>query len=557
MVDLEKLKKASIVALDFETNGEPGKYLKMDLFSYAYMDGKKIEAVADTKDMFPQIWEIIKDKKIVMHNAKYDLSVLRAEGLEYDKVDYEDSMIMAHLLDENRRKGLKELRQTLLGKPERAKWKDIDKTDMVAYKVYAAADAEDTLEVYNEIIRDIKDEGLEIVYELEKQAILPVMDMEYGGIKIDVDLLYEQDIKLKDFILDLAKKINNNVPGNRIDIGSAKQLSDLFFNRLQIIPLAKWHRKTLISTDIETLTFIANGTNKLAAEIAGNLIEWRKFKKLQTAFTEGLKNKIDKDGFIYPKFNASGARTGRYSSSTPNMQQVPRTEFVKDDPSTNLRALFLPEDGRYIITADYSQIELRMMAELSKDRLMCQAFREGLDLHDITAQTLGISRHHAKTLNFGIGYGMGPGAFAVQTGMNFNEAATHIQTFWENYSGLAHFMDTVKRKANSLGYVRTISGRKRRFIYEADNVDRQACNTIIQGSSADLMKIALVYIYRSLDRKRSRILMTVHDEISISVDKDYAREAKEITKYCMENALKFTIPIIVEPKVGRRWSDNK
>lgn len=553
---MESLKKASVVALDFETYGLHD--WRTTLFSYAWRDGKKVIGVAAKPTEWDAFWEIVKDKKIVFHNADFDLKVLKFNDIDIERIDFEDTMIMSHLLDEIRRKSLKDLRVSVLGKPERKRYKDVDQDNEVEFMEYAREDAIDTLELYEEFDPLIDEEELRTVYELEKAVIFPMIDMEYYGVMVDVNLLYKQDVMLQGFIDEITAFLQN-MAGYELSLTSNSQIQKFLFEDLKVHPRAEWRNKTgySVAADVlESLVMECTGPAKVAVE---KILDFRKFSKLRGTFTQGLLEKIDQHGYVRPSFNAMGAATGRFSCSNPNLQQIPRASFIEGDLDTHIRSLFLPSPGRFMITADYSQIELRMMAEISKDRRMCECFRAGIDLHQLTADMLGISRQNAKSINFGVGYGLGPGGYARGAGISWSEASAHINAFWDTYSGLDSFMGHIRRHAQSVGYVRTISGRKRRFPseYSSDQVDRMAMNTVIQGSSADLMKMALVKIYDNLDHVRARILMTVHDEISVEVDLDYAEECLEIVKFQMEHAIQASIPLTAEPVIGKRWSENK
>lgn len=572
MLSITDFGEADVIALDTETNAKKGKHVRMELFSVAERSGKTIKKAAFEEKDFNALWERIKDKRIVFHNAKYDLQVLLARKIDILKIRFEDTMIAAHLLNETERKGLKELRVSVLGKPERDKWKDVDKNDKSAYLKYAEEDALDTLELWELFEKQLEAEDLMTAYELEKQVILPIIDMEYYGAMIDMDLLKAQDTRLTTKINEIYYDITTAV-GKDINLKSSKQLQELFFKDLKYKPKDSWKNKTGYSVNEEVLSEIARSSGR-AGDFANMMLVHRKYAKLQSAFTQGLLDR-EVEGYVFPSFNATGAATGRFSCSDPNLQQIPRDPFdnMRDaggqyitdsdgdyipDKMTHIRSLFVCKPGNVLITADYSQIELRMMAELSQDYNMCNLFKEGVDIHQRTADITGCSRQHAKTLNFGIGYGMGAPAFAASTGLPFPVAQQYIEQFWEEYSGLAHFMEQVCNGVKTCGYVRTISGRKRRFFGKFDDgVMRQAMNTVIQGSAADLMKAAMTKVYNNIDHARARDVMVVHDELTLESTLEYAEDAKEILKYCMETVISCSIPLVAEPHIGYRWSDNK
>lgn len=261
----------------------------------------------------------------------------------------------------------------------------------------------------------------------------------------------------------------------------------------------------------------------------------------------------------------AGGFVNHNSASNPNLQQVPAESFIKGDMDTHIRSLFIAPEGQVFLTADYSQIELVLMAELSNDTRMIRAFLNGEDLHQQTADLIGCSRVEGKILNFAVGYGMGPQGFSDRTGMSTEKAKEYIQTFFNNYSGVSRKINEIRKRVRDQGFIRTLSGRKRRFDAMLDRddiasekaIDRISYNSLIQGSSADLMKIAMIRIYRNIDHKRAQFIMTVHDEISLYADRDYMEDAYHIVKYEMESALKMTVPLKADVALGQRWSDNK
>lgn len=557
VIAFDAFKDCSVLALDFETNMAKGKNLSAEIFGVAAYKKNKMLSVSYTADRLDEFWEKNKmpGKTIVYHSAKFDLQVLKAEGFNIDNIKFEDTLLMAHLIDERLRKGLKELRVTALGKEPRANYKAIDKEDIDEFMLYNKLDAEDTIDLYKLYYPMIKKEDLSVVYALEKALVRPLIDMEYDGIKVDLDLLDKQDVMLGDFIDEIEESMTKMNSGMPLNCNSTKQLQVLFFQKLGVEPLNAWRTKTGYSTNVQVLSILATRGGEVGAS-AQLVMEHRRFSKLRNTFTQGLKTK-HVNGYIYPSFNATGTVTGRLSCSDPNLHQIPRTEYIEGDLDTHIRSAFICEKDEYLITADYSQIELRMMAELSGDKNLCSVFREGIDVHQRTADLIGSTRQEAKALNFGIGYGMGANSFAQATKISIHAALKFIDAFWNNYGELASFMEKMKKNVKRVGYLRTISGRKRRFNYYDDSVARQTMNTVIQGSSADILKMAIVKIYNNIDRLLARLVMNVHDEISVISKRVYAEECKEIMKYSMENAIPTSVPLTADPVIGRRWSENK
>jgi DNA polymerase-1 len=559
MVALEKFKELpGPLSLDTETNREPGDRCRMELFSVAAKKKGKVIGGAYPVDRFDEFWDSNKRKLLVFHNAKYDLQVLKAHGKKIDRISFEDTMIMASLLDETRRKGLKELRVSVLGKKDRDKWEDVDKQDIQKYKEYAKEDAIDTLELYYAFFPEIVVQGLEVVYDLEKAVIYPTIEMEYYGIKVDRKLLLSQKALLEEYIEEIYKKIIEKV-GFEINLRSSKQMQDLFFSKLGYSPLEEWRNKTGYSVAVGVLEYMSRDRNApVVQDIAGRMLRHRKYSKLQSAFVLPILDKLDSKDYLRASFNGQGTVTGRFSSSGPNLQQISRDEFVEGDLDTHLRSIFICEPDEYLLGSDYSQIELRVAAELSRDKAMIKAFLAGVDIHQRTADLVSCSRSHAKTLNFGVLYGMGPGAFSLATGISFEEAREYISKFWREYHGLEAFFDSACKEVMRHGYVRTMSGRKRRFFGVFDEaVKRRVVNTIVQGTAADLIKLAMVYAYKNMDNSLCRFGMQVHDELVMVTKDSYAEEAMEILRYSMEKVISTLIPLRSVPKLGFKWSEIK
>jgi len=513
MIDLKEFIQYPLLAIDFETAntgdegesaiGTHGDNKKIEIFSVAAKKGNKIIGGAYPEDQWDSFWRRIKTKTIVFHNAKFDLAVIKARGIDIHLIKFEDTLIMAHLLDESRTKKLKELRRLVLGKPARTAWVDVNKENRKEYFEYAKLDAIDTLELYYDFRSQITAEDLEVVYELEKQVVFPTLEMEYYGIKLDLDLLVKQDIMLTNFMDDIqsridgalgqkllgelipTKTIKKQTEKKSLNISSHKQMQHLFYGKLGYPRREEWRTKTGFSINAVVLDIISKDRHKehkVARKLAEMIVRWRLYEKTQNSFTKPFLQKKDGKGYIFGSFNSSGTKTGRFSASRPNLEQIKRDPFIEGDMDTNLRSLFICEEDEYLIGADYSQIELRVMAELSKDPIMCKAFLDGMDIHQTTADAIHCSRDEAKTINFGTSYGMGSQGFSNQTGISIRKARGFIEAYWRKYSRLFQFFNDIKKSAAQVGYVRSISGRKRRFYERFDgSAARQATNHPVQG----------------------------------------------------------------------------
>jgi DNA polymerase-1 len=331
--------------------------------------------------------------------------------------------------------------------------------------------------------------------------------------------------------------------------------------------LKKWENRDTgnISVDKSTLKYIAEDNSNIEARnLAKNILEYRKYNTLFTTFNEGLLNSLN-NGRIHCNFHGQGTRTSRFASSNPNLQNQPKLPFIKDDYDSSLRALYIPNEGDVLCGADFSQIELRMMAELSRDPSMVKVYLEDLDLHRMTADLVGCIRDAAKIINFGIGYGYT--AIGLMEGINDKVEEEHkvdefkaqelINRFWGAYPKVKALFDYVDKSLYETHYVRDIIGRKRRWGIISNSSLREAHNYLIQASAGELMKMAMVDLYNKKDHKRSQFLLTVHDELIVSAHPSYIYEFKELMTDCMVNVIKTTVPLKISLKVGKNWSECK
>ena len=589
----DDLKKSPFdhVALDFETEdidtrgslfADPeNDGRRMVMFSIAFYNKRTLYSGAFRPDKFAEYWDLIKDKVLIFHNAKFDLQVLILLGVDIHTLKFEDTMVMSHLIDELRRKALKELRVTVLRKPPRSKYRDINTSDDDEFTEYARADAEDTIELYKKFVSEIEEQQLENVYELEKQVIFPTIEMEQTGIEIDTDLLLYQQDRLMNIIDKLNNEITKIAGGIEVNINSQPHMNWFLFEHLGydgnwITPGKSGFRPT----NEGILSEIAKHKHTPSGKAAIIVLELRTYRKLLSTYSNSILEKLE-NGRIHSQFNPVGTVTGRFSSRAVNLQNIPAMPFgyvmnngkaVLDeknkptyDKKTHIRSLFIASKGKSFIISDYSQVELRVMGELSQDPIMCGAYREGADIHQITADSLGISRSDAKAVNFGIGYGLQSTGLMAQINagrklgnyLTSQQAQEYIDNFWVTYSNIAALFRETDERMRKYNYVRTISGRKRRF-YELRPSDfREAHNTIIQGSAADLMKLAMIHIYKHMDHTKARFVAQVHDEVLLEVDNDYIEEGLKIVQDNMERCMSFSVPIIAEPKVVTVWSDAK
>ena len=430
---------------------------------------------------------------------------------------------------------------------------------------YAAEDADVTLQVFSELQTQLKVTELEdLFHTIETPLINVLAQMEYEGVRIDGDFLNGYSKKLETLILDEEKAIYE-VAGVRFNIASPKQVGEVLFDKLKI-PY-RW-RKTnsgQYSTDVEKL-------NELASEhdIVNKILEYRKYSKLKSTYVDALPLMINpKTGRVHSNFNQARAATGRLSSENPNLQNIP----IKDEAGREIRKAFIPRDEDHILlAADYSQIELRLIAEISGDDFMLEAFHEGRDFHRATAakvykvefdEVTPEQRRNAKTVNFSIIYGAGATNLSRQLNIRRTDAKALIDNYFEQFKGLKAYMNDTVDFAREHGYVKTLGGRKRilrdinsRNGLARSNAERMAINTPIQGSAADMIKLAMIRIHKLLAEKpfKTKMIMQVHDELVFDVYKPELEELRNLIIDNMKDALPgISVPILVEVGTGLNW----
>ncbi|MCZ2100696.1 MAG: DNA polymerase I [Chitinophagales bacterium] len=519
---------------------------------------------------------ILEDENIekIGQNIKYDMTILKWYGIEL-KGAFFDTMIVHYLCEPDLRHKLDYLTETyldykmvpiedLIGKSSK---NQLSMRDIDIQKVadYAAEDADLTLQLVPILQKMMVENELEDIYRtIEAPLIRVLCNLEYEGVNVNASFLTEYSKELEKIILEKEREIYV-LAGTHFNISSPKQVGEVLFDRMKI-PY-RW-RKTgtgQYSTDVDKLTEMEH-EHKIVAEI----LEYRKYTKLKSTYVDALPLLVNKrTGRIHSSFNQARAATGRLSSENPNMQNIP----VKDEAGREIRKAFIPRDQEHIIlAADYSQIELRIIADMSKDTSMLEAFIAGNDFHRATASKVyGVpyeavtpeQRRNAKTVNFSITYGAGATNLSRQLGISRLEATDLIQNYFKEFAGLKQYMDDTVRFAREYGYVKTLLGRRRylrdinsRNALTASNAERMAINTPIQGTAADMIKIAMINIFNAFEARqlKSKMILQVHDELVFDVYKPELEEVKTIIRDKMENAIPgLTVPILVEMNTGENW----
>jgi DNA polymerase-1 len=408
--------------------------------------------------------------------------------------------------------------------------------------------------------------SLERVYELIDFPLVAVLlRMEEVGVRIDPTVLRGMSSRLAVEIDDLAEKIYA-ASGHRFNINSPKQLGDVLFNKMLLPKPMKYGKGKVVSTAQDVLEELAE-----SHPIAASVLEYRQMQKLKGTYLDALPVLADAEGRIHTTFNQVGTATGRLSSTNPNLQNIPvRTELGRE-----IRAAFVAAPGNLLMSADYSQIELRLMAHFSQDPLLVKAYRTGEDIHTLTAaEVFGVdpktmskeTRNRAKAVNFGIVYGISPFGLAAQLNIPQAEAKQYIETYFERYAGVRKYIDAVLDQVRREGAVRTYFGRVRPIPdIQSRNpnmrgfAERTAVNTPLQGTAADLIKLAMIRIDAAIAKKKMRSKMTlqVHDELLFDVVPEEAKELEQLVKHEMEHVAEFDVPIVAEVGVGANWRDIK
>lgn len=518
---------------------------------------------------------ILEDPAIakVGQNLKYDILVLNWYGINV-KGELFDTMLAHYLIDPDGRHNMDLLSEnylaytpvsitSLIG-PKGKNQGNMRDAEIEKIKEYAAEDADITLQlknVFEPLLHAANAKKLAV--EIENPLIYVLADIEREGVKIDQEALGEFSISLKTDLRQLETSIYEKA-GVKFNIASPKQLGEVLFDKLQLDPLAKKTKTGQYQTGEDVLTRLAN-----KSDIVADILDFRHLQKLKSTYVDALPLMINKKtGRIHTSYNQAVASTGRLSSNNPNLQNIPiRTERGKE-----VRRAFIPRDNDHVLlSADYSQIELRLIAEISKDENMMDAFEKGLDIHTATAaKVYGIpleevsstQRRNAKAVNFGIIYGQSAFGLSQSLAIPRKEAAEIIENYFNTYPKIKQYMNDTMNFARENGYVETIMGRRRylRDINSANQTvrgfaERNAINAPIQGSAADMIKIAMIRIHQDIKDQKlaSKMTMQVHDELVFDVPKSESVIMKKLIEERMKNAIPLKVPILVEVGEGNNW----
>ena len=519
---------------------------------------------------------IFENEKIakVGQNMKFDILFLRALGISVKGAKW-DTMLMHYLLDAESRHGMDALAErylnyqpisieSLIGKGAKQLTMDMVGAERVAE--YASEDADITLQLYDTLRPMLEQEEslLRLYHDVEEPMIDVLADMEWEGVCINSEALRTYSTTLSQKLSAIESEIREVSGEREININSSRQLGELLFAKMRIADKPKMTKTKQFCTDEEYLQSFA-GEHK----VVDLILEYRGLKKLLSTYVDSLPLLVNPvTGHIHTSYNQAVTATGRLSSANPNLQNIP----VRDEVGRPIREAFVPSDDRHeLLSADYSQVELRLMAHLSGDDNLCEAFREGKDIHAATAariykkpieEVTSEERRRAKTANFGIIYGISAFGLSQRLRIPRAEAKQLIEGYFDSYPKVKEYMDNVVATAREKGYVETLFGR-RRYLADIDSrnanvralAERNAINAPIQGTAADIMKLAMVGVARRFKAEgiRSRITMQVHDEIVVDLLRSEREQVERIVKEEMEGAAKLSIPLTAECGVGENW----
>ncbi len=576
---VENLLKQKAVVFDTETTSLNELEAELIGLSFSYQKGlayyiplaEDREKALETLQIFKPFFEK-QDILKIAHNFKYDLKVLTQYGISI-RGNCFDTMIAHYLLNPDGRHGMDYLSEiylsytpipieSLIGKKGKNQ-KTLRSVSLEQQTNYAAEDADITFQLYEKFAPQLKKENLEsLFYDVEMPLMKVLAKMELAGVALDTDWLSKESLDLENDLRELEKKIFA-LSREEFNINSPKQLGDILFAKLHLDPKAKKTKTGQYSTSEEVL-------QKLAGKhtIIGHILEYRTYQKLKSTYVDALPQEIQpKDGRVHTHFSQTTAATGRLASLNPNLQNIP----IRTLRGQQIRGAFVADKGKKIISADYSQIELRLIAEVSGEDNMIKAFQNGEDIHASTASKLfkvpitdvtKSQRSQAKAVNFGIIYGQSSFTLSEQTGLSRSEAKQMIDSYYQTYPMLKEFMNEQVLKARQNGFVETILGRRRHLKDINSNnavvrghAERNAVNAPIQGSAADIIKIAMINIDKALHEQnlRTQMLLQVHDELLFEAPEDELEVVAPLIRQLMESAVRTTVPLLVEVGIGNNW----
>jgi len=576
----EQLASLDSFCFDTETTGLDANLADIVGLSFSFENAKAyyVPTPADREgaqaivDIFKPVLENPNIEKIGQ-NIKYDILLLARYGVKVQGSLF-DTMLAHYLIDPDTRHGMDVLAENylnyspvsiteLIGEKGK-KQGNMRDVEVEKVKEYAAEDADITLQLKN-VFQPllVETNTMQLAQDVEFPLVYILAEIERNGVKIDVPALEEFSKTLEQDIKNLEESIFEKA-GVNFNIASPKQLGEVLFDKLQLDPKAKKTKTGQYKTGEDVLLALAH-----KSDIVQDILNFRQMQKLKSTYVDALPELINPEtGLIHTSYNQAVAATGRLSSTNPNLQNIP----IRTERGREVRKAFIPRsENNVILSADYSQIELRLIAELSKDQNMMEAFSQGHDIHRATAAKVynvdfdavtSEQRRNAKAVNFGIIYGQSAFGLSQNLGISRKEASDIINEYFNQYTGIKKYMSDAVESAKEKGYVETIL-KRRRYLRDINSAnmtvrgfaERNAINAPIQGSAADLIKLAMIAIQKEIEQRglTGKMIMQVHDELVFDVPKDEIEVFKKIILDKMSNAIKTSVPLIVEIGEGKNW----
>ena len=583
---LKKLEKAKLFAFDTETTSLDYMLARVVGVSFAVRSGEA--AYVPFGHDYPGAPQQLSEKTVLGglktllenpkqaklgQNLKYDAHVLENHGIKMQGIA-EDTMLESYVLDSTRRHDMDSMALSMLGHNtihfvdiagKGAKQLTFNQIDLEQAGPYAAEDADITLQLHEKLSADLKAEpALQKVYREIEMPLLPILQrIERNGVMIDVDMLKKQGKQFSKRIIEVEKQAFE-VAGESFNLASPKQLSVILFEK-QGIPVTKKTKTGQPSTAEDVLQELAQDY-----ELPKLLLEHRSLSKLKSTYIDKLPQQVDaKTGRVHTSYNQTVAATGRLSSTDPNLQNIP----IRSEEGRRIRQAFVAPKGYKLVAADYSQIELRIMAHLSEDKSLLKAFADGIDVHRATAaEVFGVpldkveneQRRAAKAINFGLIYGMSAFGLAKQLGIGRFEAQDYVDLYFARYPGVKAYMDSTREAAHERGYVETVFGRRlylpdinARNAQHRQYAERTAINAPMQGTAADIIKRAMIAVDAALTSGKldARVVMQVHDELVVEVKQSQVEKLNSLLVQHMEQAAELRVPLVVDVGIGDNWDE--
>ena len=585
---IKQIKEKGILSIDTETTSKKSLQAKLVGISFSCEDRKGyylplahsypgVPPQLSMAESLEALREVLEDERIakVGQNVKYDAEVLKLHGVTLRGIHF-DTMIASYIINPSlRQHNLDYLAQHYLnhkmisyeevvGKGRNAcNFSEIEVEKAMAY---SCEDADVTLRLMQILDHKMKsDKNEDLFYGLEMKLLPILMDMEMTGIKIDIPFFEQISVRFANRIKKIEREIFDEA-GMEFNINSPQQLGYVLFEKLQLPVQKKTSKTKKYSTDVRVLKKLTAFPNKIPELV----LHYRTLSKLKSTYLDALVKMAEPStGRVHTSYNQTVAATGRLSSSDPNLQNIP----IRGEDGREIRKGFISEHGHYLVSADYSQVELRVFAHYSKDEAFMRAFKQHEDIHTRTAaEILRVEsqavtpemRRIAKAVNFGIIYGMGARKLGEELGIDLKTAKKYISMYYERYQGVARYRQEMIETAHKNGYVSTLFNRRRYLpdINHSNHViraeaERMAINTPIQGTAADLIKIAMINIYRKLNRKglRAKMLLQVHDELVFEIPEDEMDIVVPMIKNEMEGVYTLSVPLKVDINIGRNWEE--